>query len=173
MMTCPVCGRKTTLSYQTGRMTCPACGWGTDHPQIPEPARRKRRSSARTDPASLIMLWIITAAVVGVAYWIVFGLAKADRSGDNILIFIAAMAGYALAGHLFRPTIDTENLGWFGGLIDNPFRISDNFERFKLKFLILLYPGRAISGAVIGTVRLILQLGAQRDSSSGTGGRRF
>jgi len=93
--------------------------------------------------------------VVGLAAWLVFGLAKAEATNTNILIFAAAMFGYGLLGHLVQPSVDTDNLGWAGGLMNNPFRFSDNIERGKLKLLIVLFPGRLIGAALFETFWLV------------------
>jgi ribosomal protein L37E len=155
MITCPVCGRRAEISYQTGRLTCPACGWGTGRP-VSVPKRVVRRQVAGMNVASVLLLWIVAGAVIALIAWIVFGLAKAEATRDNILIFAGCMVAYGLVAHFLQPSIDTENLGWAGGLIDNPFRISDNFERGKLRLLIFLFPGRFIGLALVNTFHLIL-----------------
>jgi hypothetical protein len=50
------------------------------------------------------------------------------------------------------------NLGWFGGRMDNPFRYSDDINRFMLFLKVLFIPGRLLG---IGITDLIKALSAK------------
>src|SRR5687768_3050903 len=52
---------------------------------------------------------------------------------------------YLLAAHYFVPDADCDNMGWFGGLMDNPFRWSDDWNRMLIFLWLFLMPGRFIS----------------------------
>lgn len=63
------------------------------------------------------------------------------------------LALYLLLGYFVRPRADTENLGLAGGLIDNPFRYSDDINRSLLFFQIVLWPGRFIGESYVDFFR--------------------
>jgi hypothetical protein len=48
-----------------------------------------------------------------------------------------------------------DNLGWLGGLMDDPLHYSDDISRFLLFLLIVLWPGRFLASALVDLVRLI------------------
>lgn len=52
---------------------------------------------------------------------------------------------YLLMAHYFVPTPDMGNLGWFGGILDNPFRWSDDWNRLLIFLWIVLIPGRFVT----------------------------
>lgn len=158
-MRCPACGRESVVGYRTGKRVCASCGWGTES-FSPEGARKNRRVSrahrADVSVVALAVQWLVAAAVVAGLYWIVFEAARAQRSVGNILFFALAVAVYAAAGWVLRPSVDPEKLGMFGNmLIDNPLTYRDDIERFKLWLLIACFPGRIISGAVVCLVRFL------------------
>jgi len=160
-MKCPACGYRATRSRRTGQLYCARCGWGTDDFR-PEVAKKKRRTARarRVDVTFLtvLALWVMSGAIVYAFYWFVFSAVRVERSAQNILLFAVALGVYALAGWVFRPEVDPEKLGMAGNmLIDNPFTLSDDIERFKLVFLIVCYPGRIMAGAVVGLFRLVGQ----------------
>ncbi|MDZ7680516.1 MAG: hypothetical protein U5J63_02110 [Fodinibius sp.] len=64
---------------------------------------------------------------------------------------------YLILGFFVQPQPDSDDMGWFGGLINNPFRISDNFNRFLLFLKILLLPGYLIARAILKFITLIAQ----------------
>src|SRR5262245_30819608 len=55
-----------------------------------------------------------------------------------------AAVSYLLLAWLIRPAPDTSNLGWFGGLVDDPFRVTDDWNRLLLWLGLLLLPGRVV-----------------------------
>ncbi len=63
----------------------------------------------------------------------------------SVLIFIGAMTGYCFIGFLVEPKPDYSNIGWLGGLMDHPFRISDDINRMMIFFMIVLWPGKMIA----------------------------
>lgn len=63
---------------------------------------------------------------------------------------------YLVFGYFVHIKPDSENIGWCGGLIDNPFRISDDINRFGLVLHVLLWPGRFVSEAVVDGFGLFL-----------------
>ena len=61
---------------------------------------------------------------------------------------------YCLLGFFLRPEPDTSNMGWLGGLIDNPFRYSDDINRFLLFLKIFLVPGCFFAESVADGIQL-------------------
>lgn len=55
---------------------------------------------------------------------------------------------YLLAAFYLQPTPDYDNLGWFGGIFNNPFRYSDDLNWFLFFFKILLLPGYMITTGI-------------------------
>jgi hypothetical protein len=62
---------------------------------------------------------------------------------------ILGLAIYLCLGYVFRPKPNLENLGWFGGLMDNPFRLSDGYNRFLVWLFVLFLPGRFVSTSIV------------------------
>jgi len=55
---------------------------------------------------------------------------------------------YLLLALVVRVQPDCDNLGWVPFLINNPFRLSDNFNRFLVILNILFAPGKYITRSV-------------------------
>ncbi len=115
----------------------------------------KKQKVSRTNGIVLLRLFISLFIITGIFY-----LVFADRVEFNIgnaarlsgIIFI-----YLVISYFIRPAPDTSNIGWFGGLIDHPFRYSDDINRFLLFFKIFLLPGAFISESLIEGVLLTLK----------------
>lgn len=58
-------------------------------------------------------------------------------------------AVYVVASYFVNAKPETSNVGWAGGLINNPFRISDDFNRMLLILQILLLPGKLMAYSLI------------------------
>lgn len=67
------------------------------------------------------------------------------RDAGTWVLRLCLFAAYVIASHFLNPMPDRSNIGWAGGLIDNPFRISDDFNRALLLFQLLLLPGKLIA----------------------------
>jgi len=52
---------------------------------------------------------------------------------------------YFFMAHYFVPVADTGNLGWLGGVFDNPLRWSDDWNRLLIFLWIVLLPGRFVT----------------------------
>ena len=94
--------------------------------------------------------WLIyIAAVVGLCfagfgvYWILNTLIHIGPV--RTLGRLGLVVLYLATGLLVRPAPDTTNMGWLGGLMDHPFRISDDFNRLLLFTQVILFPGKVIA----------------------------
>ena len=67
----------------------------------------------------------------------------------------AALLFYSCVAYFVHPEPDSSNMGWFGGLVDNPFRYSDDVNRVLFALRILLAPGRLWSESFVDLVRPI------------------
>ncbi len=76
---------------------------------------------------------------------------KVSRIQDGLVLVGAAIV-YLCAGFALHPAPDDDNLGWGGGLLDNPLRYSDNANRLLLLFYLLLLPGRFVAEALVDLV---------------------
>lgn len=160
-MECPVCNRPVIQAETPEgelKIWCSACGWGAD-------GGSSGGASQGAEPAALwkiALLWLVAIAViagpyVALRFWLPglfdIGLRGADEAYARYLAALngwygLVMAGYLAAAGLFTPTYDPNNVGLFGGLMDNPFSFQDDWERTKRTFLMLLLPGKVVWVAV-------------------------
>lgn len=73
------------------------------------------------------------------------------------LLILALEAIYIFAGYYVNPQPDSDNYGWAGGLIDNPFRISDDINRLLLFLRIILFPGRMFGVFILQFITMLKQ----------------
>jgi hypothetical protein len=98
-------------------------------------------------------IWVILSIIIG--FGVLSYLIWAVFTSDSRLTFSAVLIIYLLISYVFTPNPDSSNMGWFGGLMNNPFRISDNFNRFLLFAYILMLPGKLIVFAIQALYKLI------------------
>jgi hypothetical protein len=84
-----------------------------------------------------IFFMIIGFAVLGFFIWAIF-------KADSILWATQLVVFYLLIAYFITPRPDTSNVGWFGGLVNNPLRISDDANRLAVFLYLFLLPGKLI-----------------------------
>lgn len=63
---------------------------------------------------------------------------------------------YIVAGTFLQPQPDYSNIGWLGGLIDHPFRLSDDVNRFLVFLRVVLWPGGLIGSGFVDLIRWLV-----------------
>ncbi len=61
---------------------------------------------------------------------------------------------YMALGYLLRPEPDMDNLGWCGGLMDHPWRYSDDINRMLVALAVVLGPGRFVAESLLDGLTL-------------------
>ena len=92
-------------------------------------------------PILLLKLFISIFMVYGLFYITV----SQSLNFINMMIFLLILFGYCLLSYKFIPRPDKSNMGLLGGIIDHPFRYTDDLNRVLILFLVLMYPGRFIT----------------------------
>lgn len=98
--------------------------------------------------------WLIWLAItlgfvlVGIGlYWVCYNLP--DTGIEPVLFKLSWLTIYVLISHFVKVTPDYTNVGWLGGLIDNPFRISDDYNRWLALFQAVLLPGKLMAYSLV------------------------
>ncbi len=63
---------------------------------------------------------------------------------DTLLKCFVFIAIYLFIAFFIKPKPNRENIGFLGGLIDHPFRWSDDVNRMILILEVLLFPGKCL-----------------------------
>ena len=92
---------------------------------------------------------IALALVAGALGWI----ASASSSSSDFTMGALALLTYCVGGYAVRPQPNYNDVGLLGGLINNPFRISDNINRWLIAVLVVLAPGRFVATSIRDLVR--------------------
>jgi hypothetical protein len=98
--------------------------------------------------------WLIWLAVVtgflflGVSLcWVFHNLFYIEAK--SILLKLGNLALYVLTGHFVTAKPTYTNVGWLGGVVDNPFRISDDYNRWLVFIAVILLPGKLIAYSLV------------------------
>jgi hypothetical protein len=150
MRICPNCNAPTRAPRlgTVRKRSCGECGWGENTER-----RGSRVASAPSAPV-LALMWI-GAAVVIVGPYLAFTHYMPLEASTHFLQFCVGMALYLGMSNAFSPAYDSSDVGWCGGLIDNPFSYTDDWNRFMRSVVLFLLPGKIVGAAVRGTYRTI------------------
>lgn len=100
---------------------------------------------------AVIVRGIVALGVVGTVF-VMTALVDPLTPG-RVTIVACVMAAYLLLAYFVRPQPDYDNLGWAGGIFDNPLRYSDDINRFLVLVMVVLWPGRFVSTAIVDLFR--------------------
>lgn len=160
-MNCPKCGHPAKQAEEAGggmRFFCPTCGWGLD-PTGEASVDEGPWKPSGLDWAKLGLLWVLSAAVVvgpffalwfGVPYMLDVGVSQLDQAVDRFHAALLrhywwVMLVYLVLAAAVTPQYDRSNLGLFGSpLIDNPFSLTDDYNRGMRNLFFLLAPGKLV-----------------------------
>ena len=105
----------------------------------------------------VIFCFTLSVALLG---GVIFGVIYSDVSmwKDNLLTFIPVLSIYLAIAYFINPKPDMDNVGFFGGLMDHPFRFSDDINRYLLGLKIILWPGRFVSQSIVSFAVMMLHI---------------
>ena len=98
----------------------------------------KRRSSTVVLLHFLFAVALLTAVLIGI-------MLGSWGSWGWLSFWLVLLSIYLLAAHYLTPVPDYDNLGWFGGIFNNPFRYSDDLNWLLVFLMLLLLPGNIIT----------------------------
>jgi len=102
-------------------------------------------------------VWLIVLKLLGVAAMVAVGAAIILPSlfqlqfpvWQAVLITAGLMLVYTGIAFFIRPEPNTDNMGWGGGMMNDPFQCSDNVNRILWRLHCLLGPGRFTAETVL------------------------
>ncbi len=158
---------------------CEHCGWGREQLEKKEsadiPLSGDTPNTANPAPyiwLKFLGLWLVSAALVVIPYLLLVHIpslfAGADPAMFDAEAATARMAEalnpkywvivgiyVAICAAFQPPEVDWKDMGWLGGVVNNPFSYSDNINRHKFALLLLMMPGKIIVVTLTATYRLI------------------
>jgi hypothetical protein len=111
--------------------------------------------------------WLVMLKLLGVAAMVAVGYAIALPSllqfefplWQAIAVTAGVMLFYTIIAFFIRPEANTDNMGWGGGMANDPFQASDNVNRFLWKAHCVLGPGRFTAETFLDTCVLFGLIG--------------
>ena len=105
-------------------------------------------------PQSKFWIWLLTILGVGLFCFFAWSILQSQ----NVLLWITVFLLYLLLAYALAPKHEPSNMGWLGGVIDNPFRISDDINRLLFFLALFLLPGKIILYAfqtIVNTIKAL------------------
>ena len=93
-------------------------------------------------PRLVVARGILGTLVLGLA---VGGLISVTDSVVQATLALGSLGVYCFVAYHITPHPDYANVGWLRGLVNNPFRISDDLNRWLVLLRVLLWPGRFVT----------------------------
>ena len=94
--------------------------------------------------------FIISLIIIGIVEYLFIFQKDYHDDFSHILIVNALFVFYLLIASVIRIKQDYDNLGWVPFLINNPFRFSDNINRFLVILNLFFLPGKYILRSIAG-----------------------
>lgn len=105
---------------------------------------------AQTSPGVIFFKLFAATLMTAGMFWLPYhflpiqGWHSVTVSSGIVLLYIGI-------SFFFIPRPDSDNLGWMGGLVNDPFHYSDDWNRILLFWRGLLAPGRFVAGTILDT----------------------
>lgn len=156
-MSCPQCNHPLLEpAGRDGPAHCSNCGWARRSSIAAEQGGSALQAGGgpRLLFLRLVLGWLLTLALVlgpYIALWVYLP----DAAFWVHLVYWMIAFIYVASAATITPRYDPGNMGWFGGLMDNPFSFEDDLNRMGLFFAVILLPGQAIVWTLAATWRLV------------------
>jgi hypothetical protein len=114
--------------------------------------KKNNQGTKHVNILTLIGKLFVSLVIIGVLFYMTV---MQNFHLINVAFFIIILFLYCYISYKYIPRPDTSNVGWLGGLMDNPFRYTDDLNRMLIVFLVLLSPGRFIATTFIQFILLL------------------
>lgn len=104
-------------------------------------------------PAIVIFKFAVVVVLLAAAVW-ALSLVLPHASWQAPVLAVGLVLIYVGVAFFVRPKANMENMGWGGGLIDDPFHYSDDMNRGLHSLHFVLLPGRFVAGTLIDMLAL-------------------
>lgn len=99
--------------------------------------------------------FIVSLIIIGLIEYLLIFQTNFDNDSAYVLKVNIGLFIYLLISLFINIKPDYDNLGWVPFLINNPFRFSDNINRFLVILNLLLNPGKFISKSIVEFFRYL------------------
>lgn len=153
-MKCPSCNAAVTAEEVDGGvvMYCRKCGWGKDRAYAARREGMPAKAGRARPPLALVLLGVVFSVLLVIGPYAALLHYVPSVAPWMHLTYWLAMTAYLFFSATVNPSYDTSNMGWFGGMMDNPFTWEDNANRWGLTLSIAFLPGKAVAWSVAGLV---------------------
>ncbi|PCJ58161.1 MAG: hypothetical protein COA79_14170 [Planctomycetota bacterium] len=121
--------------------------------------RNSQQKGSKTN-IEVVLQFIFVAMFLGFIFIIINK--YTDVSLGTLGLILVGLFVYCLAGYFIKPKPDTSDMGYAGGLIDNPFSFSDDVNRGLLTLKIILIPGVFFAITFIQMTQILLALKSKK-----------
>ena len=101
-------------------------------------------------PRVIVLRGVVAIVVVAAA---AVGIARVTDTAAETIILTTVATVYCGIAYWITPRPALDNVGWFGGLIDHPFRWSDDVNRSLVFLGVILWPGRFLTVSLRDVIR--------------------
>lgn len=116
------------------------------------------RNKHPKEPVSKAVLMIKLILSVAMIYGLFYLTVLQSFHLKNFILFVLILTGYCFISYWYIPRPDVSNMGLFGGLIDHPFKYTDDINRGLLGLYIIMCPGRFIATTMVQTLYVIKRM---------------
>ncbi|TWT30029.1 hypothetical protein [Blastopirellula retiformator] len=136
-------------------ISSPTYGWTTRNGPSDCGTIEVNTTYVRQTSVAVVLFKSITSLAMlgGMGYWAfhwqITQLLLPSGAFSKLAIIVGVEMMYVAIAFLFVPRPNYNNVGFLGGLVNNPWKYSDNYNRSLRTWRILLGPGRFISSAIL------------------------
>jgi hypothetical protein len=119
---------------------------------------------------ALVLLKFLGAAIlvtVGYAMTVPFLPMLPLPLWQSVMLVTGAMLVYVGVAFFLRPEPNGDNMGWCGGMVDDPFHYSDDVNRLLFGLQMLLGPGRFVAETMLDICTLFGLVGGLERATAG------
>ncbi len=110
--------------------------------------------NAKKPPWLVLLKAATTLAMIVIGFGLVMPLIPLPW-WQSSLITGGTLTLYVALSYFVRPDPNTDNMGWIGGAVNDPFQARDNINRWLWKAHCFLGPGRFVSQTIIDAATLL------------------
>ena len=102
-------------------------------------------TSKQGSKAFVLFRGLLAISLLVLAFTIIL---LSDSSAGEMVVWLLLLALYLAIGFSLHPKPEYRNVGLLGGLLDHPFRFTDDLNRFLVFLMVFLWPARFVTQSI-------------------------